>query len=117
MSGRPVFDLDANERLSLAELQSLQFEGLTSTLAHAYQNSPAYRAKFDEHGVRPEDLRSLADLARFPFTTKSDLRVHYPFGFFAVPMNQVVRVHASSGTTGKSTVVGYTKADIANWSG
>ena len=117
MSGRSAFDLDANERLSLAELQSLQLERLSSTVAHAYENNPAYRAKFDEHGVRPEDLSTLSDLARFPFTTKQDLRGAYPFGFFAVPMAEVARVHASSGTTGKPTVVGYTKQDIATWSG
>jgi phenylacetate-CoA ligase len=117
MSGRSAFDLDANERLSPAELESLQLERLAWTLSHAYQDNPAYRAKFDDHGVRPEDLHSLADLSRFPFTTKSDLRAHYPFGFFAVPMDRIARVHASSGTTGKPTVVGYTKQDIATWSG
>ena len=117
MSGQSAFDLDANERLSLAELQALQLERLARTLAHAYDNNPAYRAKFDEHEVRPADLRSLADLERFPFTTKADLRAHYPFGFFAVPIEQVVRVHASSGTTGKPTVVGYTKDDIRTWAG
>lgn len=117
MSGQPAFDRDDNERLSLAELQTLQVERLSWTLAHAYRNNPAYRAKFDDHGVRPEDLRTLADLERFPFTTKADLRAHYPFGFFAVPMDRVVRIHASSGTTGKPTVVGYTKDDIRTWAG
>ena len=117
MSGQSAFVLDANERLSLAELQALQMERLARTLAHAYENNPAYRAKFDDHGVRPEDLRTLADLARFPFTTKADLRAHYPFGFFAVPMDRVVRIHASSGTTGSPTVVGYTKDDIRAWAG
>ena len=110
-------DLDANERLSLQELRGLQLLRLRETLAHAYANNQAYRAKFDEAGVRPDDLRSLEDLARFPFTTKQDLRGAYPFGFFAVPMNQVVRIHASSGTTGKPTVVGYTKRDVATWAG
>ena len=85
MSGQPAFDLDANERLSLQEIQSLQLERLASTLAHCYRNNHAYRAKFDEAGVHPEDLRSLEDLARFPFTTKHDLRAAYPFGFFAGP--------------------------------
>jgi phenylacetate-CoA ligase len=117
MSGQSAFVLDANERLSLAELQALQLERLARTLAHAYENNPAYGAKFDDHGVRPEDLRTLADLARFPFTTKADLRAHYPFGFFAVPMDRVVRIHASSGTTGSPTVVGYTKDDIRAWAG
>jgi len=115
MSGRSAFDLDANERLSLTELQSLQLECLSRTLEHAYRNNAAYRAKFDAHGVRPEDLRTLADLARFPFTMKHDLRGAYPFGFFAVPMKEVARIHASSGTTGKPTVVGYTRKDIATW--
>ena len=117
MSGEAAFDPGANERLSQAELQALQVERLAWTLAHAYRNNPAYRAKFDEHGVRPEDLRTLADLARFPFTTKPDLRAHYPFAFFAVPMDRVLRIHASSGTTGKPTVVGYTRDDIRTWAG
>jgi phenylacetate-CoA ligase len=117
MSRQPALDLDANERLSLQELRGLQLLRLRETLAHAYANNQAYRAKFDEAGVRPDDLRSLEDLARFPFTTKQDLRGAYPFGFFAVPMNQVVRIHASSGTTGKPTVVGYTKRDVATWAG
>jgi phenylacetate-CoA ligase len=85
------------------------------TLQHAYANTPAYRSKFDELGVHPDDLQSLEDLAKFPFTSKQDLRDNYPFGMFAVPMEQVVRVHASSGTTGKPTVVGYTQADIDVW--
>ncbi|RZA13221.1 MAG: phenylacetate--CoA ligase, partial [Lysobacteraceae bacterium] len=89
---------------------------LKQTLSHAYRNSPVYRAKFDAAGVHPEDCRSLADLAKFPFTTKSDLRDNYPFGLFAVPREQCVRLHASSGTTGKPTVVGYTRNDIEMWS-
>ncbi len=97
-------------------LEALQLERLRSTLQHAYANNPCYRRSFDAQGVRPEDLKSLADLARFPFTTKADLRAAYPFGFFAVPMDQVARVHASSGTTGKPTVVGYTRKDIETWS-
>jgi phenylacetate-CoA ligase len=96
-------------------LEALQLERLQSTLHHAYANNPGYRRKFDAAGVRPDDLHSLADLARFPFTTKADLREAYPFGFFAVPREQVARIHASSGTTGKPTVVGYTRNDIATW--
>jgi len=99
------------------ELEALQLERLRRTLHHAYANNAHYRRSFDSAGVHPDDLRSLSDLSRFPFTTKADLRAAYPFGFFAVPMDQVVRVHASSGTTGKPTVVGYTRNDIATWSG
>ncbi len=98
------------------ELEALQLERLRRTLQHAYANNPSYRRSFDAGGVHPDDLRSLADLPRFPFTTKADLRAAYPFGFFSVPLDQVARVHASSGTTGKPTVVGYTRADIATWS-
>jgi phenylacetate-CoA ligase len=107
--------LHAIETASLDELRSLQLERMQSSLRHAYDNTAAYRAKFHEHGVHPDDLKSLEDLARFPFTTKQDLRDNYPFGLFAVPMEQVVRIHASSGTTGKPTVVGYTQADIDVW--
>jgi phenylacetate-CoA ligase len=96
-------------------LESLQLERLQATLRHAYANNAAYRQKFDAAGVAPGDLRSLEDLARFPFTTKADLREAYPFGFFAVPREQIARIHASSGTTGKPTVVGYTRNDIATW--
>ncbi|MEZ5449789.1 MAG: AMP-binding protein [Thiolinea sp.] len=85
------------------------------TLAHAYNNVPMYRKKFDEAGVHPDDLKTLSDLSKFPYTTKQDLRDNYPFGTFAVPMEQVVRIHASSGTTGKPTVVGYTQGDIDRW--
>ncbi|BBE32570.1 phenylacetate-coenzyme A ligase [Sphingosinicella microcystinivorans] len=95
----------------------MQLERLCASLAHAYAGNPAYRAKFDAAGVHPDDLTSLGDLAKFPFTTKADLRDAYPFGFFAVPQEKLARIHASSGTTGKATVVGYTKADIATWSG
>ena len=98
-----------------AQIESLQLERLQATLRHAYANNPGYRKKFDAAGVSPEDLRSLDDLARFPFTTKSDLREAYPFGFLAVPMDRVARIHASSGTTGLPTVVGYTKADLVTW--
>ncbi|MGF2075299.1 hypothetical protein ACQUFC_17525, partial [Enterococcus casseliflavus] len=82
---------------------------------HAYDNVAHYRNAFDQAGVHPDDLKSLSDLSKFPFTTKQDLRDHYPFGMFAVPREQVVRVHASSGTTGKPTVVGYTQNDIDTW--
>ncbi len=101
--------------VSRDELESLQLERLRATLRHAFENNPAYHRKFTAAGVVPEDLRSLADLARFPFTTKEDLREAYPFGFFAVPRERVARIHASSGTTGKPTVVGYTREDLATW--
>jgi phenylacetate-CoA ligase len=117
LMGTPDFDIDANERLGDADLRALQLERLRAALAHAYAGNPAYARKFDEAGVTPADLKSLADLARFPFTTKADLRANYPFGFFAVPMDRIARIHASSGTTGKPTVVAYTKGDIARWSG
>jgi phenylacetate-CoA ligase len=109
--------LDAIEHASRDELSALQLERLRGSLAHAYAGNPAYRAKFDAAGVHPDDLKSLGDLAKFPFTTKADLRDAYPFGFFAVPQEKLSRIHASSGTTGKATVVGYTKADIDTWSG
>ncbi len=108
-------DLEPIERVSRDEIANLQAERLMWTLRHAYENVPFYRRAFDEHGVRPDDLRGPADLARFPFTTKQDLRENYPFGMFAVPREQVVRIHASSGTTGKPTVVGYTRRDIDTW--
>ncbi|WP_444633225.1 phenylacetate--CoA ligase PaaK [Cupriavidus oxalaticus] len=107
--------LDPIETASRAELQALQLERLKWSLHHAYANSPVYRRKFDEAGVHPDQLQSLADLARFPFTGKQDLRDNYPFGMFAVPQDRVARVHASSGTTGKPTVVGYTLQDIDHW--
>jgi len=107
--------LDAIENASRDEITALQVERLRWSLKHAYDNVPHYRAKFDAHGVRPEDFNSLDDLKKFPFTTKQDLRDNYPFKMFAVPREQVVRVHASSGTTGKPTVVGYTKQDIDTW--
>ena len=108
-------DLEPIERASRDELQALQLQRLKWTLKHAYDNVPHYRAAFDAAGVHPDDLRTLADLTRFPFTAKKDLRDNYPFGLFAVPREQVVRVHASSGTTGKPTVVGYTRNDIDTW--
>jgi phenylacetate-CoA ligase len=108
-------DLEPIEKASIDELRALQLERLRWTVRHAYDNVPHYRKKFDAKGVHPDDLRSLADLAKFPFTAKQDLRENYPFGLFAVPREQVVRIHASSGTTGKPTVVGYTRRDIDNW--
>jgi phenylacetate-CoA ligase len=98
------------------ELEQLQLERLESTLNRVYMNVPFYRKKFDEIGFNPDDLRSLDDLGKLPFTTKSDLRANYPYGLFAVPLREVVRVHASSGTTGMSTVVGYSRNDIKTWS-
>lgn len=107
--------LDDAERMSVDELRATQLERLQWTLRHAYDNVPAYRRKFDEAGVHPDDCKSLADLALFPFTSKQDLRDNYPFDMFAVPMEQVRRIHASSGTTGRPTVVGYTEQDIDTW--
>jgi phenylacetate-CoA ligase len=107
--------LEPIEKASIDELRALQLKRLQATLHHAYQNSPVYRRKFDQAGVHPDDCRTLADLARFPMTTKADLRDHYPFGMFAVPREKLVRIHASSGTTGKPTVVGYTQNDIDMW--
>ncbi len=111
---RPA-ELEPIERASNDELRALQLTRLRWSLAHAYENVPHYRKAFDARGVHPRDLASLRDLAKFPFTVKTDLRDNYPFGMFAVPREQVVRVHASSGTTGKPTVVGYTKGDIDVW--
>jgi phenylacetate-CoA ligase len=108
-------DLEAIETASRDELASVQLQRLQQTLARVYLNVPHYKAAFDAAGVHPSDCKTLADLAMFPFTTKKDLRDNYPFGMFAVPREQVVRVHASSGTTGKPTVVGYTQADIDTW--
>jgi len=108
-------ELDPLETASRDEIAATQLERMQWSLRHAYDNVPFYRARFEAAGVHPEDLTTLADLAKFPFTTKDDLRDNYPFGMFAVPREQVRRVHASSGTTGKPTVVGYTKADIGVW--
>jgi phenylacetate-CoA ligase len=108
-------DLEPIETASRDEIAALQLTRLRATLRRAYENVPHYRRAFDAKGVHPEHLRTLADLARFPFTVKSDLRDNYPFGLFAVPRAQVSRVHASSGTTGKPTVVGYTRKDIDTW--
>jgi phenylacetate-CoA ligase len=111
-----TFPLEPIEKASVDELRALQLKRLQATLRHAYANSLVYRAKFDAAGVHPDDCRALSDLSRFPFTTKKDLRDSYPFGMFAVPRQQCVRIHASSGTTGKPTVVGYTQGDIDTWS-
>ncbi|MCA1857938.1 phenylacetate--CoA ligase [Massilia oculi] len=110
-------ELEPIECASRDELQALQLERLKWSLHQAYENVPHYRAAFDAAGVHPSDLKTLADLAKFPFTDKKTLRDNYPFGLFAVPREQVVRVHASSGTTGKATVVGYTQRDIDTWAG
>ena len=108
-------DLDPIEIASHDEIEALQLQRMQWSLAHAYNNVAHYKASFDAAGVHPNDLKSLADLSRFPFTVKSDLRDNYPFGLFAVPRSEVNRIHASSGTTGQPTVVGYTKADLAMW--
>ena len=109
--------MEAIEKASRDEIAALQLERLRTTLRTAYERVPHYREKFDGLGIVPDDLKSLDDLAKFPFTTKEDLRRTYPFGMFAVPMDDVVRIHASSGTTGKPTVVGYTAKDIDTWAG
>ncbi|MFE7975451.1 phenylacetate--CoA ligase PaaK [Streptomyces shenzhenensis] len=106
---------DAGERLDTAALRALQLERLRNTLRHAYDHVPFYRQAFDKAGLRPQDCRSLDDLARFPFTTKADLRANYPYGMFAVPRDRIRRIHASSGTTGRPTVVGYTENDLSLW--
>ena len=108
-------ELEPIEKASQDELQALQLQRLKATLQHAYTNVPHYRKIFDDQGIQPDDLKTLSDLSKFPFTTKADLRANYPFGMFAVPREQVVRIHASSGTTGKPTVVGYTQEDIDTW--
>jgi phenylacetate-CoA ligase len=108
-------ELDPIEIASIDEIRALQLDRLKWSVRHAYDNVPMYRQRFDEVGVHPDDLQQLSDLAKFPFTYKTDLRDNYPFGLFAVPRDQISRIHASSGTTGKPTVVGYTKNDISNW--
>jgi phenylacetate-CoA ligase len=114
----PALDeLDAAERMSQGEIRALQLTRLQHTVRHAYENVSLYTRKFDAAGVHPDDIRTLEDVALLPFTTKDDLRACYPFGMFAVPMNEVARIHTSSGTTGLPTVVGYTKNDLAIWSG
>jgi len=114
LSPRPG-DLETIETASVDELRALQTERLRKSVRHAYDNVPHYRAKFAAAGVHPDDIKTLDDLARLPFTTKADLRDNYPFGMFAVPREQVARIHASSGTTGKPTVVGYTTDDLEMW--
>ncbi len=111
-----TFELEPIEKAPREELRQLQLERLQWSLKHAYDHIAQYRKKFDAAGVKPQDCRTLEDLRRFPFTTKADLRETYPFGMFAVPMERIVRIHASSGTTGKPTVVGYTARDIDTWS-
>ncbi|UWQ53323.1 phenylacetate--CoA ligase PaaK [Leisingera caerulea] len=108
-------DLDPIEIASIDEIRNLQLERLKWSVRHAYDNVAMYKQRFDEAGVHPDDLQQLSDLAKFPFTYKNDLRDNYPFGLFAVPRSEIIRLHASSGTTGKPTVVGYTKGDIDNW--
>ncbi|WP_029260510.1 MULTISPECIES: phenylacetate--CoA ligase PaaK [unclassified Microbacterium] len=108
-------ELDAEERMSREEIAALQLERLQQTVRHAYANVPLYTRKFDDAGVHPDDIRTLDDVQRLPFTTKADLRETYPFGMFAVPMSDVARIHASSGTTGRPTVVGYTRGDLDRW--
>ena len=107
--------LDPIEIASRDEITALQVKRLKWSLNHAYENVPFYKQSFDDAGVHPDDLTTLADLAKFPFTVKTDLRANYPFGMFAVPQDQVARIHASSGTTGQPTVVGYTNRDLNNW--
>jgi phenylacetate-CoA ligase len=114
LSPRPE-DLEHIETASVDELRAVQVERLRTTVRHAYDNVPFYRSSFDAAGVHPDDVTSLEDLAKLPFTTKADLRENYPYGMFAVPREQIARVHASSGTTGKPTVVGYTKEDLSMW--
>jgi phenylacetate-CoA ligase len=114
LSPRPG-DLDPIEIASRDEISALQLARLKTTVHHAYRNSPHYRAKFDKAGLHPDDLKTLSDLSKFPFTVKKDLRDAYPFGMFAAPREKIARIHASSGTTGKPTVVGYTQNDIAMW--
>ncbi|MCP4823338.1 MAG: phenylacetate--CoA ligase [Shimia sp.] len=108
-------ELEPIEIASIDEIRAVQLERLKWSLNHAYSNVPMYKQRFDEAGVHPDDLHSLADLAKFPFSYKNDLRDNYPFGLLAVPRQQIARLHASSGTTGKPTVVGYTAKDIDNW--
>ncbi|MGB8551555.1 MAG: phenylacetate--CoA ligase PaaK [Xanthobacteraceae bacterium] len=112
-----VNQIEPIEKASIDQLRALQLARLKSALHTCYERVPHYRRKFDAAGVHPSDLKQLDDLARFPFTSKDDLRQNYPFGMFAVPMDEIVRIHASSGTTGKPTVVGYTRGDIETWSG
>ena len=113
--GTDEFGLHAEERLDRDAIEALQLERLQWTVRHAYENVPLYREKFDAAGVHPDDIKTLTDVQKLPFTTKEDLRLTYPFGMFAVPREDVRRIHASSGTTGRPTVVGYTQRDLDNW--
>ena len=116
VADKPIYMFErAAETMPRSELNALQLSRLKTTVDRVYHKVPHYKKKFDAAGVKPADLNSLADLARFPFTVKSDLRDNYPFGMFAVPREQLLRLHASSGTTGKPTVVGYTKGDLDTW--
>src|SRR6266700_6764705 len=115
MTAIPPGELEPIETASVDELRALQLERLRSSLRHAYDNVPYYRKMFDVAAIHPDDLKDLSDLAKFPFTTKASLRDNYPFGMFAVPRERVARIHASSGTTGRPTVVGYTRNDIETW--
>ena len=103
------------ETLSRAEIEEIQLKRLKDTVQQVWDKVPAYRKKMEEAGVKPEDVQTLKDLSKLPFVTKQDLRDNYPFGLFAVPKDELVRIHASSGTTGKPTVVGYTKRDLEMW--
>src|SRR6266700_2128932 len=111
-SATPPRELEPIETASADELRAVQLERLRWSLRHAYENVPHYRRMFDAAAIHPDDCKDLSDLAKFPFTSKASLRDNYPFGMFAVPRDQVMRVHASSGTTGTATVVGYTRDDI-----
>lgn len=115
MSIQQQHTVDSIEFASRDEIEALQLSRLKWTLTHAYENVPMYRKKFNDAGVHPDDFKQLSDIEKFPYTTKQDLRENYPFNTFAVPMNQIIRIHASSGTTGRPTVVGYTQQDIDNW--
>lgn len=115
MSIQQQHTVDSIEFASRDEIEALQLLRLKWTLTHAYENVPMYRKKFNDAGVHPDDFKQLSDIEKFPYTTKQDLRENYPFDTFAVPMNQIIRIHASSGTTGRPTVVGYTQQDIDNW--
>jgi phenylacetate-CoA ligase len=117
VSGRLTAGLDPIETASRDEITALQCERLARALHYAYANVEHYRAAFAAAGVHPDDFRRLDDLAKYPFTTKHDLRANYPFGMFAVPRERIARIHASSGTTGKPTVVGYTRKDLKTWAG
>jgi len=114
MKKKEIWD-ERSECMSRRELEQLQLERLKTTLRRAYEKVPHYRKKFDEAGIKPEDIKTLKDIRMLPFTTKEDLRENYPFGMFAVPRKEIVRIHASSGTTGKPTVVGYTRRDLETW--